>query len=105
MRVWSAAPDGSDEKLVVDVRVNTLSSWQPWRDKLVYVRTIGPRTGAIEVFDLNTHQTQELAQVPGIGRIGPFAGLTVSPDGQFILYSSRDTAGSDIYVVDNYRQE
>jgi Tol biopolymer transport system component len=101
-RVWSTAPDGSDERLVVDARVNTMSSWQPWRDKIVYIRTIGPQTGTIEVFDLNTHQTQELAQVPGIG---PFAGLTVSPDGQFIMYSSRDTAGSDIMLVENYRQE
>jgi hypothetical protein len=55
------------------------------------------------VYDLETRETHEHATVtfaPGIRRRN---GLTVSPDGGFILYYGHERAGSDLILVENYR--
>ncbi len=36
-------------------------------------------------------------------RLTPFGALTVSPDGQRLLYSQIDQSGSDLMLVENFR--
>jgi Tol biopolymer transport system component len=110
--IWSVAPDGGDEKMVLDTAIGWLN-WQVWRDKIIYLRGTSTTTPALEIFDLATgrtqvHTTLELSPLAAAGRAlnaYPFDGLAISPDGQYILFSRLDTAGSDLMLVDNYRQE
>jgi Tol biopolymer transport system component/DNA-binding winged helix-turn-helix (wHTH) protein len=111
-RNWSAALDGSGERQILDFDTD-LNTWQVWRGQLIFARVIGPRTGTIEILDLETNETRvhtpiDLDPTAAIDKYPsqyPFRGLSVSPDGQYILFSRLDTAGSDLMLVENYRQE
>jgi hypothetical protein len=47
-------------------------------------------------------QTGKVAKVAEIDQaVGP--GLSVSPDGRFLLYSQYQLAGSDLMLVENFR--
>jgi Tol biopolymer transport system component len=105
-RIWSAAAGGGDERLVLDVPIG-MRDWQLWRNHLVYIRKTGPESAVVEILDLETSDTRELTTLEvdpnATAGFQTFLGLTVSPDGQYILFSRKDTAGSDLVLVDNYR--
>jgi Tol biopolymer transport system component/DNA-binding winged helix-turn-helix (wHTH) protein len=109
-KTWSAAADGSDQRRLQDFNTD-LMTWDVWRDQLFFARVIGPRTGTIEILDLVTNETRvhthiDLDPSAAIDKYPsqyPFLGLTVSPDGQYIVFSRLDVAGSDLRLVDNYR--
>ena len=106
-RIFSVAAEGGDERQVLEGPIG-FAAWQVWADKLVYALVTGAGGGAIEIVDLRTNQPREHATLtldPIVAAYfgGKFFGLTVSPDGQFILFSRLDVAGSDLVLVENYR--
>jgi Tol biopolymer transport system component len=109
-QIWSVAAGGGSEVLVLEERVG---AWTVWNDKIVYMQPVAAdgtegssashQRVVIKVYDLETRETHEHATVtfaPGIRRRN---GLTVSPDGGFILYYGDERAGSDLILVENYR--
>jgi hypothetical protein len=80
--------------------------WDLWDGKLVFIERGEPGTAVIKIFDLETETMREHAVVPvqGNGFIQPGGTMTVSPDGQYILYSARARpGGADLILVDNFR--
>ena len=55
----------------------------------------------IELFDLRTQEVRELVNLGMEADVG--VGLSVSPDGQWIIYPQNDVVGSDIILVENFR--
>jgi serine/threonine protein kinase len=62
----------------------------------------GPGTDrkcSIEFLSFATAKVKTVAPISG----PPGEGLSVSPDGRFILYTQKDEAGSDLMLVENFR--
>jgi Tol biopolymer transport system component len=93
---WKVPVDGGEETLVLEEQLS-LNSWDLWRNNLVYMKfNNGP---AIEMLDL---ETSEVTELPSPEDLGGF-GLSVSPDGRWILYTRREGEGkSDIILVENF---
>jgi Tol biopolymer transport system component/predicted Ser/Thr protein kinase len=97
--IWRIPVDGGEERPIVKRPVHPLN-WCLWRQNIVYIIQEGKKGPSIEMFDLTTGETTDLAS------LGPHTqtsvGLTVSPDGQWILYTQVDVE-SDIMLVENFR--
>lgn len=100
MNAWqihSTGPEGGEAKLVLDRHTN---KWTVWMGKIVYIAERETET-VIELFDPERETTRQIASLDGRPRL--WFGLTVSPDGQWILYTQNDHPGSDIMLVENFR--
>jgi dipeptidyl aminopeptidase/acylaminoacyl peptidase len=104
--IWSVPVDGGEETHLVAKPLH-LGQWCLWRRNLVYVTLDDDKGPVVEAFHLTTRETTEA------GPLGPQAqdptdvqwtwfGLTVSPDGQWILYTEARLA-SDLMLVENFR--
>jgi hypothetical protein len=71
-----------------------------WRNQIIYV-TGAPqdRVGHVESLDIETGQVKRLFSSEAL--LGD--GLSVSPDGQFILLSMGDAETGDIMLVEGFR--
>ena len=98
--LWRVPAAGGDETLVVDERIGYWN-WDLWSDRLVYLREEAGREPRIEMFDPQTRRTATLAFLGPTSR--PGFGLSVSPDGRWVLYSQTDQIISDIFMVENFR--
>jgi hypothetical protein len=79
---------------------------------IYFVTAENPTRPVIEFFDFATGKATEVAAlekpIPLFGRLPSGvtefnAGLAVSPDGRWILYTQLDQGGSDIMLVENFR--
>ena len=98
-RVWSVPGEGGEESLVLDKSVK-IFSWRTWRGNIVYISQNGEGGPSIEMLDLTTRETTKLHSLPEGTVTGN--GLTVSPDGQWILYAQFDVS-ADLMLVENFR--
>jgi serine/threonine protein kinase len=57
------------------------------------------RKSSIQFLSFATGKTKIVARISGL----PFEGLSVSPDGRFLLFSQLDQAASDLMLVENFR--
>jgi eukaryotic-like serine/threonine-protein kinase len=96
--LWRMDLRSGQESFVLDDNVGNFD-WVLWRDTVIYARVEAGRTAAVQC-DLSTGRTSELVS---LGQIGAPGGLTVSPDGRWILYARADQIRSDLFLVDNIR--
>jgi len=110
--IWRAPLDGGEASLVLDGPVY-LFELAFWRAKLVYVdrfahdgpevRALDPATG-----DSTTLAPLDPAEFPSLAVFqhddALWGGLTISPDGQWILYGKRTVSGADLMVVETSRE-
>ena len=57
------------------------------------------QTDFIKFLRFSTGKIEDIVQLGG----PPFFGLTVSPDGRWLVYSQVEQLGSDLMLVDNFR--
>jgi Tol biopolymer transport system component len=96
--IWGVPADGGDPAVVLDKRVSA-NQWTFWRGNLVYIDYQAENGPVVEMLDLTTRRTTEVVSLaPRSG-----GGLSVSPDGQWILYAHTDRTGSDLMLVENFR--
>jgi hypothetical protein len=72
-----------------------------WNDTILYVNRRAASGTAIELFDPATGDTREIASLGEWPSLS--FGLSVSPDGRWILYTRNDHPGSDIMLVEGFR--
>ena len=99
--LWRVPVDGGAETRVEKAAPVSRSSWAPAVDGLYLVTGQGePPRHFIEFLHLGTGQSTRIAALDR-----PFAdfGLTVSPDGKWLLYTQTDRRESDIMLVENFR--
>jgi serine/threonine protein kinase/Tol biopolymer transport system component len=99
-RVWSVSEDGGQPAMVLEAPLRW-GQWCVWNGNVVFIQGNGETGPSIKMLDLATRQTTDLASL-GAGTI-PSVGLNVSPDGQWILFTREDRAGSDLMLVENFR--
>ncbi len=104
--IWSVPVDGGEERLVLEGRVLRGMQWSLWKGHIFYITRGGAEGPSIEMFDLTTRKTTRLVSLGANARISQalpiWDGLTVSPDGRWVLYTQLDVT-SDIMLVENFR--
>jgi Tol biopolymer transport system component len=98
--LWRVPVDGGEEALVHDlVKPANWGQWAVVDEGVYFVNSTEPSSPAIEFFDFATSQVRPIARLekPTI------AGLAVSPDGRWILYTQVDRQENDIMLVENFR--
>ena len=97
--IWRVPVDGGEETPVLKKTIS-FSEWCLWRGSIIYINKENERQPRIEMFDLRSQETREVVSLGPATRTG--RGLTVSPDGQWILYSQLDV-DSDIMLVEDFQ--
>jgi Tol biopolymer transport system component len=103
--IWHVPVEGGDEEIVLEGRpFSRFNYWSLWKENIVYISAPdGGKGPSIEMFNLSTRETTELVSLtkhdPGWGDLG---GITVSPDGRWILYTDTEIT-SDLMLVENFR--
>lgn len=98
-QVWAVPTDGGKATPVLD-----LPAWQYcfWQQYVIYANRNDPDRQALEMLNLETGEVTELAVIYGESPWG-WSGMSVSPDGQWVVYASLDSSGSDLMLVENFR--
>jgi len=103
--IWRVPVEGGEETLVVDT--HKAGYWSAWTlvEKGIYFMTAEqPARPAIEFFSFSTGKVTEVVALAKPFR--PWTnpeGLSVSPDGRWILYTQEDRSDTDIMLVENFR--
>jgi Tol biopolymer transport system component/predicted Ser/Thr protein kinase len=102
-KIWRVPVEGGEATLVLEEEPDYLD-WTLWRHNIVYVNPEGKNGPAIELFDLDTREVRELLSFPSRASLGGVnARLTVSPNGQWLVYPQVDEARSDLMLAENFR--
>jgi Tol biopolymer transport system component/DNA-binding winged helix-turn-helix (wHTH) protein len=101
--IWRVSLDDGRTERIVEKSVPA-TQWCLWNDALVYVAEHDD-TASVEMLDLKSETTTELFSLGDRPRHtipDLWQGLTVSPDGRWILYS-RVSSSSDLVMIENFR--
>jgi Tol biopolymer transport system component len=101
--IWQAPVAGGEERQVPELL--SAGSWRYWAvlDKGIYfVSPVASARPAIKFFSFATRRVVQLGVLDQDPLQGP-PGLTVSPDGRWVLYAQADQSISDIMLVENFR--
>ena len=89
-----------EESLVLEGKVAGFFNWCLWRDYIFYISQEEGREPSIEMFNFRSGETLPRLHTLGEGTIIG-NGLSVSPDGLWILYSEIERSG-DLMLVENF---
>jgi Tol biopolymer transport system component/DNA-binding winged helix-turn-helix (wHTH) protein len=96
--LWRTPPGGGEERQLSQ-RIGSRSFFVAVKG--VYFTTPRSPAGEFSIQCLNTATGKVNAVATMAGR--PGGGLSVSPDGRFMLYAQSDSAGQDLMLVENFR--
>ncbi len=92
--------EGGEETPVLTQRPDYMN-WAVWRDNIVYINPGKDEGPTIELLDLKTN---EVTQVAALGPDMRYeVGMTVSPDGEWILFTREEQIESDLMLVEDFR--
>jgi Tol biopolymer transport system component/DNA-binding winged helix-turn-helix (wHTH) protein len=101
--IWRVPVGGGEEELVLGEKHPGAGVWGSWclaKDGL-YLFNPNARTGcAVEFFSFATRRVTQVAHLEGVNEF--LSGLTVSPDGRWLLYTQQNPISSDIMLVENF---
>ncbi|HXI93232.1 MAG TPA: protein kinase [Blastocatellia bacterium] len=101
--IWKIPAEGGEETPVLDL--HKAGYWRYWAmtDQGIYFATAEvPSRPVIEFFSFATGQVTKIATLDK-PIVQWYSGLSVSPDGRWILCAQLDQSGSDIMLVENFR--
>jgi len=102
--IWQVPVDGGRETRVHDsIRIHYWASWTVGRDGLYFITETTsddhPRkTTVFATVQCFRFAPREITSIATLER--PCLGLTISPDGRFLLFAQLDQRGSDLMLVD-----
>jgi Tol biopolymer transport system component len=103
--IWRVPVEGGEETLVLDThKAGYWSAWTLVAQGIYFVTAEQLARPAIEFFSFSTGKVTEVVALAKPFR--PWTnpeGLSVSPDGRWILYTQEDRADMDIMLVENFR--
>jgi Tol biopolymer transport system component len=100
--VWKIPVDGGEEVPVLTEKLLEASNWTLWRDMLVYRAWVSEFGEAfINSYHLGTGEEKRLLTFDASERAFGY-GLSVSPDGKWILYSKAEPMNADVMVIDEF---
>jgi Tol biopolymer transport system component len=98
--VWRVPVEGGSEARILENVV--WSNWDVLERGICLVRRETTSQPTIEFFGFTSGQVRRIAALDKEARPGGPWGFTVSPDGQWILFTQVDQADNDIMMVENF---
>jgi dipeptidyl aminopeptidase/acylaminoacyl peptidase len=101
--IWQMPVGGGEERQVPELL--SAGYWRYWavlNDGVYFVAPVASGRPAIKFFSFATHRVMQLGVLERDPLQGP-PGLSVSPDGGWVLYAQMDQSVSDIMLVENFR--
>jgi Tol biopolymer transport system component len=101
--IWQMPVTGGEERQVPELL--SAGYWRYWAvldDGIYFVAPKASARPTINFFNVATHRVMQLGVLERDPLQGP-PGLTVSPDGRWVLYVQADQSISDIMLVENFR--
>jgi Tol biopolymer transport system component len=101
--IWRIPVEGGEEAPVLDHHQAGLwRSWAVVEQGIYFITAETPNHPLIEFF---SYVTGRVTQVATLERQIPrgITGISVSPDGRWLLYTQIDQSGSDIMLMENFR--
>ena len=102
--IWMVPTTGGEETLLSDLISPNWSTWAV-RPEGIYFVGDGKDSGLVlRVYDFTTRKVSQVARLgKGAQILVAGAGLSISPDGRWVLYSRIDHSSSNIMLVENFR--
>jgi Tol biopolymer transport system component/serine/threonine protein kinase len=101
--IWRMPVEGGEENLVLkQLEPGFWGNWAMVDQGIYFVNLDEKRNPTIKFFNIATGRVTQVAapeKLPVLGQLG----LSVSPDGQWILYAQVDQDISDLMLVENFR--
>jgi len=95
--LWQSALDGRGEREVL--RGVSHRGFAPTTDSIYYLRDESSTEISIRRFKLSSHEDSRISAITK----PTYLGLSLSPDGRFLIYSQVDEEGADLMLVENFR--
>lgn len=99
--IWRSPASGGKPDLVSGTETTFSRYWQLVKDGIYFVDPSG-RAPALKYLNLTANHAQQLATLGTALVVGP-RGLTVSPDGHWILFTREDLSFSDIMLIEDFQ--
>ena len=96
-RLWKCALDGGGESEVLNGVAHR--GFALTADRIYYLRDEPGGEIAIRRFMMNTREDSRIATMTK----PTYLGLSLSPDGRYLIYSQVDQEGADLMLVNNFR--
>jgi Tol biopolymer transport system component len=97
--IWRMALSSGEERLLPGLERFTSRAWEG-SSRGIYLVEENP--AALKFFDFTTQKIRMIRTLP-VQPIGTYRGLSVSPDGQTVLYAQREEGRSNVMLVKNFR--
>ncbi|HVF28978.1 MAG TPA: hypothetical protein VM943_12100, partial [Pyrinomonadaceae bacterium] len=101
--IWQVPVAGGEERQVPELL--SAGYWRYWAvldDGIYFASPVASARPALKFFSFATHRVTQIGVLERDPLQGP-PGLTVSPDGRWVLYGQADQSISDIMLVENFR--
>jgi Tol biopolymer transport system component/DNA-binding winged helix-turn-helix (wHTH) protein len=101
-RLWRIRPDGSGESMVSATPPLNSDGYEWWPSKSgVYFYAYKDGQAEVDFVDLGTSRVRRICKLDKPPAPW-FGGLSISPDGKWLLYSRIDETASDLMMVENF---
>jgi Tol biopolymer transport system component len=100
---WRVPVEGGEETLLFDQqRAGIWRAWAVTEKGIYFVGGESPRQAVIAFYSFSSREVREVFRPEKVVPPG-LLGLSVSPDGKWVLYMQADQIGRDIMLVENFR--
>jgi Tol biopolymer transport system component/DNA-binding winged helix-turn-helix (wHTH) protein len=98
--LWRLQAGGKETMILDSLEPADSLNWAVTAKGIYFIQRKAAALPAIVFFDLNRRKTRLIAP---LGNSQGYYGLSISPDGQWVLYSQLDRNESDIMLLENFR--
>jgi Tol biopolymer transport system component len=103
VRLWLIRPDGSDEKMLDAIPPIRSSGYEWWPAGTgIYFYAYQNGKSEVDFLDLGTSRIRRI-YAPDKPPAFWTGGLSISPDGKWLVYARIDEITSDLMLVENFR--
>ncbi len=101
--IWRMPTTGGSETPVYDFHERNYSRmWLVTNDGIYFAAPASPTQTTLKLFDLITGSIKVVAEIDSALRNG-VSGLTMSPDGKWLLFPVNTQRGSDLMMIENFQ--
>ena len=98
--LWRVPIAGGDETETLRLDEAAWGRWGLFEDGICFLYATTNPSPTIHCFDFEMQEVRRLASLPGPP--SSQRGFSISPDGEWIVYTQEDASGSDLVLVENF---